>query len=72
MMAAVRPKKKANANRDPGRENQIRNQDESSDGHESVHTSLVQRGYKGDKRCFRCGDTQHISPDCLNKDKVPS
>jgi len=32
MMAAVRPKKKSNANKDPGRENQIRNQDERSDG----------------------------------------
>ena len=49
MMAAVRPKKKANANKDPGRENQIRNQDERSDGHERVHTSF-ERGYKEDRR----------------------
>ena len=37
-----------------------------------VHTSFAQRGYKGGRRCFRCGDTQHMSPDCPNKDKVPS
>jgi len=74
VMAAVRPKKKANANanRDPGKENQIRNQDERSDGRGRVHTNFAQRGYKGDRRCFRCGDTQHVSPDFPHKDKVPS
>jgi len=71
-MATVRPKKKANANRDPGKENQIRNQDERSDGHERVHTSFAQRGYKGGRRCLRCGDTQHVSPHCPHKDKIPS
>ena len=54
VMAAVRPKKKVNANKVPGRENQMRNQDERSDGQERVHTSFAQRGYKGDRRCFRC------------------
>jgi len=44
VMAAVRPKKKVNANKDPGRENQMRNQDERSDGQERVHTSFAQRG----------------------------
>ena len=72
VMAAVRPKKKVNANKDPERENQMRNQDERSNGQERVHTSFAQRGYKGDRRCFRCGDTHRISPDCPHKNKVPS
>ena len=61
VMAAVRPKKKVNANKDPGRENQLKNQDERSDGQERVHTSFAQRGYKGDRRCFRCGDITRLS-----------
>ena len=71
VMAAVRPKKKV-ANKDPGRDNQMKNQDGRSDGQERVHTSFAQRGYKAERRCFRCGDTQHVSPDCPHKNKVPS
>ena len=60
VMAAVRPKKKVNANKDPGSDNQMKNQDGRSDGQGRVHTSFAQRGYEGERRCFRCGDTQHI------------
>jgi len=71
IMATIKPKKKASGN---GNRNssQNTNQNEGSDGNNRVQTSFAQRGNQSERRCFRCGDTRHISPDCPNRDQVPS
>ena len=71
IMATIKPKKKASGNKNRN-SNQNTNQNEGSDGNNRVQTSFAQRGNQSERRCFRCGDTRHISPDCPNRDQVPS